>query len=125
MKSLIYALMSLLSVLAAVIITTVLLSGSLREIEMQIESCMPTATSDLGRVADDFTDIKNSFSEKLSALSLIVSDTALLEIEHSFSDIINYANTDSIDGVMTSVGRLKISIEHLRELAGFNIKSVF
>ena len=125
MKSLLYAIMILFCVLVAVVTSSILISGTLKDIENKIERSIPNQASDLKKVANDFTNIKNDFSEKLSALSLLVSDSALLDIEHSFSDVINYAECESVDGVMTSIGRLVISIEHLRELAGLTVKSLF
>lgn len=125
MKNLIYAAIALFGVLVAVVSISLLLSGSLRELERKIEAYTFDSTTDYAVVASEFCMLRDEFNEKASTLSLLVSDDALVDIEKSFSDVIGYARAESYDGVVTSVDRLQIGLEHLRELAGLNIKSIF
>lgn len=124
-KNLIYASLSLFGVLIAVITLSVLLSITLKDIESSVVEHTPNGSIDYHSVAEDFTHIRDEFQSKLPVLSLLVSDAALLEIERGFSDIISYAEAESDDEVVSSVKRLGISLEHLREMAGLSIKSVF
>ncbi|MBR2930750.1 MAG: DUF4363 family protein [Clostridia bacterium] len=125
MKNLVYALLALFGVLVTVIIISILLSSVLREIEESVEAYPTSGSLDFQRVESDFKLLRDDFSGKLSMLSLLISDEALLDIERSFSDVISYAEAESRDGVISAIGRLGIELEHIRELAGFNIKSVF
>lgn len=124
-KNLIYASLSLFGVLIAVITLSVLLSITLKDIEASVVEHTPGGTIDYNSVAENFTNIRDEFQSKLPMLSLLVSDDALLEIERGFSDVISYAEAESDDEVVSSVKRLGISLEHLREMAGLSIKSVF
>ena len=124
-KNLIYASLSLFGVLIAVIMLSVLLSITLKDIESSVVEHTPGGTIDYNSVAENFTNIRDEFQSKLPMLSLLVSDNALLEIERGFSDVISYAEAESDDEVISSVKRLGISLEHLREMAGISIKSVF
>ena len=125
MKNLMYAVLGLFGVLVAVVIISLLLSGSLKELERKIESYTFEREPDYDVIIRDFKALRDEFGEKTATLSLLVSDNALNDIEMSFSDIIGYAEAESYEGVATSVGRLQAEIEHLRELTGLNIKSVF
>lgn len=125
MKNLIYALIALVGVLAAVVTISLLLSGSLKELEKKIESYPLATEPDYSLIINDFRALRDEFDVKAATLSLLVSDDALKNIELSFSDVIGYAETESYDGVVTSIWRLQIELEHIRELAGLNIKSVF
>lgn len=125
MKNLIYAVIALFGVLAAVVTISLLLSGSLKELEKKIEAYTFGSEPDYSLIIQDFKELRDEFGERTATLSLLVSDNALKDIEVSFSDIIGYAEAESYDGVVTSIWRLQIELEHLRELAGLNIKSVF
>ena len=125
MKNILYAIIALFGVLAAVVTASILLSSSLGELEEKIDAYKLDSDPDYDALARDFSALRDEFGVRTATLSLLVSDDALIEIEHSFSDVIGYATARSYDGVITSVGRLQIALEHLRELAGLNIKSVF
>ena len=125
MKNLIYAAVALFGVLITVIATSILLCSNLRELEDRIEAYSLSSDPDYERLISEFSILRDSFEERAPTLSLLVSDDALLEVEHSFSDVLCYAEAESYDGVISSINRLQIDLEHLRELAGFNIKSVF
>ena len=102
-----------------------LLSSSLRELEDKIDDYSFPDEPDFAAIEKEFTDLYEEFNTKAPMLSLLVSDNAILDIEHSFNDIIGYAKAESADGVITSVGRLRIDLGQLRELAGLTVKSVF
>lgn len=125
MKNLLYAIIALFGVLATVVTASILLSRSLRELEGKIDAYSFEREPDYRALASDFEALREEFGTRAAMLSLLVSDEDLIEIEHSFSDVIGYATAESYDGVITSVGRLQIALEHLRELAGLNLKSVF
>ena len=125
MKNLIYAAVALFGVLITVIATSILLCSNLRELEDRIEAYSLSSDPDYERLISEFAILRDSFEERAPTLSLLVSDDALLEVEHSFSDVLCYAEAESYEGVISSINRLQIDLEHLRELAGFNIKSVF
>ena len=125
MKNLIYAALALFGVLITVVISSTLLSGSIRELEKRIDSYDLVEGIAYARVEQDFKAIYEDFNTRAPILSLLVSDSAILEIEHSFIDVIGNAVAESEEGVITSVGRLRADLEHLRELAGFTVKSIF
>lgn len=125
MKNLIYAMLALFGVLVAVVTSSLLLSSSLRDLESKIGAYTFDKEPDYALVVKEFSNLRDEFDTKSYALSLLVSDNALVEVEQSFGDIIGYARAESYDGVLTSLLRLQTELEHLRELAGFNVKSVF
>lgn len=125
MKNLIYAALALFGVLISVITVSLLLSSSLRELEERIDAYTLAEEPNYTLVEQDFAALYEDFSTKAPIFSLLVSDSALLDIEHSFSDVIGYARAESEDGVLTAIGRLRIDLEQLRELAGLTVKSVF
>ena len=124
-KGLVYASISLFGVLAAVITLSILLSLTLKEIEERVDASAPGDETSCIKVSEEFRDIKSDFDSKLPLLSLLVSDATLLDIEQGFSDVISYADSESMDEVSASARRLAISLEHLRDLAGLSIKSIF
>ena len=125
MKNLFYALIALFGVLVAVVTASVLLSSSLREIEGRIECYSLGEDISYAEVEQEFKLIYDEFSTRTSMLSLLVADDALREIEHSFNEVICSARAESEDGVLIAIGRLRIDLAELRELAGLTLKSVF
>lgn len=125
MKNLIFSLLTVFGVLVTVVIISLLLSGTLKDIENRIDSYSIGKDVDYMRIADDFSALYEEFDYKMPLLSLLVSDTDILAIEESFNDVISYAKAESLDGVLSSISRLGVNLEHIRELSGLNLKSVF
>ncbi|MBR7116360.1 MAG: DUF4363 family protein [Clostridia bacterium] len=125
MKNLIFSLLTVFGVLVTVVIISLLLSGTLKDIENRIDSYSIGKDVDYMRIADDFSALYEEFDYKMPLLSLLVSDTDILAIEQSFTDVISYAKAESLDGVLSSISRLGVNLEHIRELSGLNLKSVF
>lgn len=125
MKNLIFSLLTVFGVLITVVIISFLLSGALRDIESKIDSYDIGKNADYLRIADDFSALYEEFNYKMPLLSLLVSDTDILTIEQSFVSVISYARAESLDGVLSSISTLRVNLEHIRELSGLNLKSVF
>ena len=68
--------------------------------------------------------MRREFYDGEPLLRLIISDTALLEIDYLFSDIIKYADAENREGVMASAGRLTVSLEHLIDQSSLNLISI-
>ena len=125
MKNLLYAILALFGVLVAVIVISALLSSALKELEARVEESAPVGAPNFREIERSFSLIYEDFNTRSSMLSLLVADDTMLEIKHSFNDVLCYARAESEEGVYTSIAKLETELAELRDLAGLTLKSVF
>ena len=127
MKGLFVSAAIIVSVIAFVIFSSIIVSISLKDIEGRIVECigMPTSEEDFKRIEEEIDSLRAEFTRREWFLSLLISDGAIEEVENCFSDVINYSIAKSVDGVLTSGERLHNALENIRIKAEFTPKSIF
>lgn len=127
MKNIILSSAIILAVVVAVIFSSLFVSFTLGHLEQRVYaySSVGVENLDFDEVVHNFSAMREEFKKEVWFLSLLVSDTALGEIESTFGDVINYAEAKSGEGVLISVARLHENLEHLRRLSEFSPESVF
>lgn len=127
MKNLLISALIIVGVIICVVLSSVFVSISLRDIEDKLENDVGEAAEngDFETVESRLTSLREEFRTRETFLSLLISDGALEEVENGFSDLINYARAKSLDGVLTAAERLHNAIENIRIHARISLKSVF
>ena len=127
MKGLFISSAIIVAVIIFVILSSVMVSISLKDIEERIVKCigMPNGDEDFARIEAETDELRQEFTRREWFLSLLISDGAIEEVENCFSDVINYSRAKSIDGVLTSGERLHNALENIRVKAEFTPKSIF
>ena len=127
MKGLFISSAIIVAVIIFVILSSVMVSISLMDIEERIGKCigMPNGDEDFARIEAETDELRQEFTRREWFLSLLISDGAIEEVENCFSDVINYSRAKSIDGVLTSGERLHNALENIRVKAEFTPKSIF
>ena len=126
MKSIALSVAIILLVVLAVVLSSVFVSVALGRLEQRVYAFTEeNAVFELDRVSSEFDEMRLEFKKCSAPLSLLISDSALEEIELYFADVINYADLGSHEGTVISVSRLHAAIEHVRTLAEFGAESVF
>ncbi len=126
MKSILLSAGIILIVVLTVILSSVFVSVTLGRLEDRIYAyTAENAIHELENAASEFDEMRREFKKSAVLLSLLISDSALEEIDLYFGDVINYANLGSREGTMISISRLRASVEHIRTLAEFGAESVF
>ncbi len=124
MKSIIVSSSIILLTVLAVILSSIFISSSLLTLEKEIDDYIISENTDFKQVREDFKRISEKFEKDAAVLVLLVPDSTIYEIRGYFSDIDGYAGSNSLDGLSTSIGRLRVGIKSVKELAEFNICSV-
>ena len=127
MKGILISSAIIVAVIIFVILSSVMVSISLKDIEERIGKCigMPNGDEDFARIEAETDELRQEFTRREWFLSLLISDGAIEEVENCFSDVINYSRAKSIDGVLTSGDRLHNALENIRVKAEFTPKSIF
>ena len=124
MRGTVISALTLVCMLATVILLSGYTHSTLTRAKDEISSYEITSTS-FDAIEEDFSIMEESFLENEPLLRLIISDNSLLEIHNLFSDVINYAAAENIEGVLASRGRLAVGLEHLINLSSISLVSIF
>ncbi len=116
-----------IGVILFVILASVLVSISLKDIEKKIENevGIPESNEDFESIVIVLEEMQREFSDRKILFSLLVSDKDVEDVKNCFTDAISYARTKSAEGVLTSLERLHNAIESIRLQAQFTLESIF
>ena len=121
MKGTLFALITLITVLALVITNSILLHFFIDRIIKDVEA---VEISKPETASDDFLKCYLLFQKYESYISLTVSHRDLTDINDCFRTIIAAGAVGDKDEMIITKNRLKGSLEHLRRLSGINFDSI-
>ena len=115
-----FATVTLILTLSAVVTNTAIIKNQISEISREVNALDVNSAGAL----EYAKEIRKGFSEKLTYISLTVSHDDLTNIEEGFAELIGYLEVEDYDGAHVTKSRLKDSLEHLGRLSGFNIDAI-
>ena len=123
MKIKIFAIALAFGIIIAVIINTIMLTGTIDDYSdrienMEISNERPESTLALAK------SIYSDFKRSETFMSLTVNHNDLTAIEELFAEMIGYLMNDDCDGAKVAKSRLADALSHLRRLSGVNIDSI-
>ena len=120
MKAGIFAITTMLAVIALVSVNSYILHRSITEFIGDAER-VSVNDDDSYSVAEE---MKRRFEEKERFISLTVSHDDLTNIEECYSELVGYLKVDMKDEAEVTKSRLIDALSHLRRLSGINIDSI-
>ena len=120
MKSLIFAYVMLIILLAAVILNSIMVSNSIKNILDKLNSI-----SNESACTEDYETLFKDYMKKQKFISLSVNHSYLTDVEGDFAEIITAARENETSELMITKSRLMSSLSHIRRLASINIDSIF
>ena len=122
MKSLIFALIILCSVILSTVLvavyTDIILSDFEQEVETRINNTPSEALVGIEAVSQKYKDIK-------PFLVLFMRESNVKEIEMYIEDIRSAAAEDDAAAITEAKNRLKLHTQQLRRLSAFSIEAIF
>jgi len=120
MKTLIFAIVTSLTVTALVGVNSFILN---RSISALVEECeaIPNSTD----MKTDYESLYQSFMKKQRFISLTVSHDDLTEIENDLAEILGAIEANDEESLIIAKSRLIMTLTHLRRLSGVNLDSIF
>ena len=125
MKSIFLSTTTILLVVTTVMLGSIYLSGTLRDIETRLDTMLENSDKTVEERTEDISAIYSEFKRKEGLLSLMLGDALLSDIERGFLDAISYAESGNGEETLVAVTRLANDIENARKLAELSIMSVF
>lgn len=123
MKEKIFAVLAVVSIIAAVSANTVFLGKNIDKIRKEVESIsIKDGECELAR--RQAVRAFELFRDAELLIGLTVNHDDLSNIEECFAELIGYLSVGDADGAEVTKSRLTDALGHLRRLSGFNIDAI-
>ena len=122
MKEKIFAVATILIIIASINFNTVKMNRDINSIYEAVYKIKTNESIELTRSAAN--EAYDLFKKNELFIGLTVNHEDLSNIENCFAEIIGYLSVGDIDSAEVTKNRLINSLSHLRRLSGFNIDAI-
>ena len=122
MKSLIYSVILLCSIILSTVLVAIYTDIQLERFVNTIEEISKNDVTDQNTFAEE---IEREYERNKTFLVLFMHENEIRDMEMHISDIKSAATTNDTDGMISAKNRLKLHLEQLRRLSTFSIEAIF
>ena len=125
MKTLILAIVLLLSIIVVTVSGALYTDKKLEEFSQKIERSIPKESSDTVNIHKGALQIEKEYDRLKKCLILFIPDNGVNEIEEHIEDIKSASASGELVDAMMSKSRLILHIQQLRRLSKFSTEVIF